>query len=403
MNNRQLSESHCLNEESKQEKRRQLEEIFSDARKEWKREKTEQLGEMFCGLWGELENRETAQRALDEVICENMRKDRTARAIGSLAEMTEKTHRKYGLLKEQYEQQFEENRREQISDMLEAMVDNIQEKEDEYAWRRYRRKTTKRLKMVLAIMTAVALLMSIGFAWYSRVVKHAVTEPLRIMTPYTLYLLEGNASDTLRLTVGDLHPGETKQIVVCVSSCRPGEDAISKAGVFPYSLELVYTENIQLQYHLYELSVSDQAAYNAAVDKSYFVTARFTEKSGDTEVLNTYYFKKTVGKELQTDTDISGKNNLAMYAPEQTEESALTGIVNLGQYDIYSKKSDENGATGDSFTLSLSEPEKQNNYFLIEITLDAGIDLDQFAKETDLIYLVAKAGVPKPVEMEAGQ
>ena len=88
-------------------------------------------------------------------------------------------------------------------------------------------------------------------AWYVLdAIREVDSKDTEVMTPYLLYLLNPTDEESLALTVGNLHPGETKQAVICVSSQRPediGIMTISKDSEFSYELELAYTENLYIE------------------------------------------------------------------------------------------------------------------------------------------------------------
>lgn len=242
--------------------------------------------------------------------------------------------------------------------------------------------STKRLKLVSSILAVVALMLTIGFAWYTYGNKHADTDSLQIMTPYVLYLLNSDASDTLELNVGGIHPGETKQIVVCVSShdANASQEQTSKDGVFPYSLELVHTDNIGLVYELYPLTTKTAEEYEALATEEKVVSS-FVTSDGLVDTVHTSYFQR--GSKLTGSTTITGEYRNEMYGADNVDS-----VVNKGTYCVY---------TEDSFKLSLSDEEQRYQYYLIEIQWDVN-ETEEKSKETDLIYLVAKAGVPEPVE-----
>lgn len=245
---------------------------------------------------------------------------------------------------------------------------------------RLRKISGRRMQLTLLIMVIVMAMLTIGFAWYVFLIKHADSDSLEVMTPYTLYLLNSGATDSLELSVGGIHPKETKQIVVCVSSHDAGADesATAKEGVFPYTLELIHTDNIGLQYQVYPLTPLSSAP--AAIGAN-TVVSDYVVTEGETQTVKKSYFEK--GTVLTGDTSKSREYQTEMYGAGN-----LSSIVNLGTYCIFSE---------DEFELSLSDKTKCYNYFLIEIKWDVE-ETDEKSKETDLVYLVAKAGVPKPVE-----
>lgn len=226
----------------------------------------------------------------------------------------------------------------------------------------------------------IMIMLAIGFAWYKFLIKHTDTEELQIMTPYTLYLLNSGATDTLELSVGGIHPKETKQIVVCVSShdANASDANAVKDGVFPYTLELIHTDNIGLTYLVYPLTLLQEEPDS---DGENHVVSDYTVLEGVNRVVKTAYFEK--GAVLSGDTSKSADYQAEMYGAEN-----VSSVVNKGTYCIFAE---------DEFELSLSDENKRYNYFLIELQWDVE-ETDEKSKETDLVYLVAKAGVPKPVE-----
>lgn len=115
---------------------------------------------------------------------------------------------------------------------------------------------------IAAILCVLCLAVGGGtMAWYLREdVKQAETDGVEIMAPYNLYLMNPNARDSLEFAVGNLHPGEMKHTVICVSNRVPenydGEDNMSelvKDSEFNYDLQLVHTENLAVDYAVYPL------------------------------------------------------------------------------------------------------------------------------------------------------
>lgn len=239
----------------------------------------------------------------------------------------------------------------------------------------------KRPILVLGIIGIVFIMLAVGFAWYLFGGNHVDTAKSQIMTPYTLYLLNSGATDALELNVGGIHPGETKQIVVCVSSHDAGQPQTSRNGNFPYKLELVYTENIGLEYSLYEVEPTTQAL----IDGKEIITSYYEVEEDGNPVQTAACFIK--GGQIAADSSYSDINIQEMYGSDQ---EVLDKIVNLGKYDVF---------TGENFKLSLNDPEQRYKYYLIEIGWAEDAQ-EASAKETDLVYLVAKAGVPKPEEIK---
>ncbi len=326
----------------------------------------------------ENETRERTDKVLDQLLKESECKENMTDAVSAVMYEQKEKRDLYRKFRKQYREEYRQEKEATISEAIDDVIFELQEKEDEEKWNRYKSTTTRRLKSIVAMMATIALMLSIGFAWYSRYQKHVDTIESQIMTPYTLYLLNSGATDALELNVGGIHPGEKKQIVVCVSSHDAMQEQLSKDGTFPYSLELVYTKNIGLNYYLYPLTKTVAADEDAFT--SYYTVV---DENGQTEQRAAYF---NVGEKLVKSSDNTSEYVAEMY---QQHSDKLAEIVNQGQYDVY---------TGDDFKLSLNDENLRYNYYLVEICWDGAIS-DTISKETDLIYLVAKAGVPKPVEI----
>ena len=79
--------------------------------------------------------------------------------------------------------------------------------------------------MVISIM--LFLLVGGSFAWYllSGQKHEADTNDLKIMSPYFLYLLNPGDNRSLQFSVGNIHPGEVKQVVICVMADNKSESS----------------------------------------------------------------------------------------------------------------------------------------------------------------------------------
>lgn len=236
------------------------------------------------------------------------------------------------------------------------------------------------------ILTAVCILLCIAtvggsFAWYLREEeKRAQTEQVKVMTPYNLYLMKPNATDTLQFAVGNLHPGETKQTVICVSNKRPADlggltdtdlAELARDSAFGYELMLVHTDNLAVDYTIYPLERHDRTG-------ALPVGAIIMED--DTK--DRYYWTKNAAP-------ISGSDK----TEEMREKAGTTaaGIVNAGTYWLSNDANMKlvySAATGYKF-----------DYYLVEIKWKSSVtDFDVYKKETDLVYVVANAKQPRPVE-----
>lgn len=260
------------------------------------------------------------------------------------------------------------------------------------------RKKTERQKAWLVLCLSLVLVLIIGtFAWYIiSAIREVDSVETDVMTPYLLYLLNPTDEQSLALTIGNLHPGETKQAVICVSSKKPGEmgTTISKDSEFAYELELAYTENLALDYEVYELEPVEDGEAESTSD---LIVA--WDSTGTT----TKNFKKasTGEKLVKADPDVSAQRQAEMYPGTDAERAK---IINLGQYDSYQKD-----ATGTTLSLNTNVTEDNSveydkDYYLIEMKWKATdedgntIQFENYTKETDLIYVIVKAMQPEPTE-----
>lgn len=242
----------------------------------------------------------------------------------------------------------------------------------------------KKKKIVVISVCVSMLLAAMGgtFAWYLREdAKRARTEAATVMAPYNLYLLNPNARDTLQFSVGNLHPGETKQTVICVSNKRPnnyvGDESImselAKDSVFGYDLMLIHTDNLAVQYTIYPLE-----RHNIQGN----VPAGSIIMEDDTK--GQYYWTKT-GRPLPGD-DITND----MQGRAGTNGG---GIVNAGIYWI---------SEDDSMQLAYraSTNSYEYDYYLIEVNWKNITNFDVYKKETDMVYVVVNAKQPRPLVEE---
>lgn len=338
------------------------------------------MEQLFHQLTGELEEKKRLDKVFHQLWIESERKSNMTQAVEEVLEEQTDRERHLRALENQYRQSYEVKRNEELADMIDDIIFEIDEEEDKIKWNKYKAGTVKRLKMVAGLMAVLMLLLSIGYAWYVHFARQIVTDKMTIMTPYTLYLLEPGAEDYLELSIGDLHPGETKQIVVCVSSHDVGETKKSKDGVFTYTMELAYTNNLNLDYDVYSLTPVAETSTEADTE---YITSQYTKEG----ISKTYYFLKTEDA-LASDKGKTDTYNREMYGDN------LTGIINLGNYEIFDRQKD-----GTAFKLNLGDETNEYNYYLIEVTVDSAIDFNSYVKETDMIYLIAKAKLPQPLEI----
>lgn len=264
------------------------------------------------------------------------------------------------------------------------------------------RRKAERQKAWLVLCLSLVLILIVGtFAWYViSAIRRVDSEDTTVMTPYLLYLLNPTDEQSLAITIGNLHPGETKQAVICVSSQKPEEmgiAAISKDSEFAYELELAYTENLALDYKVYELELIEDAEANVIED---LIVVE------DSTGSNTKTFKRALSGEklAKAEPDVSQERQKEMYPGS---DEARAKIVNLGQYDSY--RTDAAGkvlSLNTKVTTENGTVEYDKDYYLIEMKWKEKdengntVQFENYTKETDLIYIIVKAMQPKPVEKQ---
>lgn len=247
-------------------------------------------------------------------------------------------------------------------------------------------------KLTVLIVCGILLLAAAGgtFAWYLKEdAKRAQMQEAQVMAPYNLYLLNPNASDTLQFAVGNLHPGEVKQAVICVSNMRPDdyagdEDmdmaALAKESEFGYDLMLVHTENLAVDYLIYPLQrheMADSLPSGAIIMEDDTKDRYYWTKS--TASLNGSDISEDMRKRVFGETDGGENVNVGTYWLSDNEDMMLAYHIDgngLGSYEY--------------------------DYYLIEIKWQDINNFDDYKKETDLVYIVVNAKQPRPVEKPDG-
>ena len=254
--------------------------------------------------------------------------------------------------------------------------------------------------MVISIM--LFLLVGGSFAWYllSGQKHKADTEDLKIMSPYFLYLLNPGDSKSLQFSVGNIHPGEVKQVVICVSNQKPvGSDEIAidiaKESDFKYDLEFIYTENLALDYKVYELTKTVLPDDNdEEIPKGSIVIEG---------VDGFYWNKKTVTIDSQEKgtvkslewKDVSKARWQAVF--NDMEEEAVKKIQNKGQYLLFQQDTNDIDLhLAYTYDTKSKKPQYEYDYYLIEMSWKVNANFSDNAKETDLLYVVVNAKQPEP-------
>lgn len=238
-------------------------------------------------------------------------------------------------------------------------------------------------KKVILFSTCLVLIMAMGvtFAWYTRKENiKATREGVEVMTPYFLYLLNPGTTDSLQYAINNIHPAETKQTVICVSNKKPDDvddDSIDIARVsdFTYELEFITTNNMDVNYEIYELEVHNLAEGEKAPKNAITMP----------EVKDTYWTKK--GDAL-IGQDTSAQRHTEVFGTE-----APNGLVNKGTYTLYAKDSQ-----GKELHLTYSGGNYDYDYYLIEVDWNDDTSFERSLKETDVNYVVVNAMQPKPIQ-----
>ena len=219
------------------------------------------------------------------------------------------------------------------------------------------------------------MLFGVSFAWFTRVDRSAESKTTSVMAPYYLTLLNPSETDVLQLSIGNLMPGKTKQIIFCVSNKNNEEnDMINMGGAdFDYSMELIHTDNLALDYTLYELKEAQEGNADITAEDMVIV-------DGVQQTQLSYW---DIGTEFMG-TDVSMQRHAQL---------GLTGDeINSGTYITYAKNDNND------FHLSDNGSGYDSQYFLMELEwqADAVSNFEQYDKETDMIYVLVKAVLPKP-------
>lgn len=279
------------------------------------------------------------------------------------------------------------------------------------------KKGTINRKIVLGTMIVVCVFLSISLAWYYYNTRRlGNSEEREVMVPYYLYLLDENQADYFQLQVLNMHPDEKKQVIVCVSNeDKDGSQlnySVSRNSLFNYELEMAYTQNIPLNYEIYELEkLDDSMAAEEGVFKTEYEYTEIVEDGfgGQTQETRTginYWRKKKsqagagdAAVPLQPKEPASQEetiaNNKEMYGTTYEDE-----VVNVAKYDIY-----QTDADGNQFQLTTSFngalTQYEHHYYMIEIQWDDNVrDFSKYLKEVDLVYVMVKAMQPEPKEKE---
>lgn len=251
------------------------------------------------------------------------------------------------------------------------------------------KKKKKKKPVIIAAVVTMLLAMVATFSWYLfNKDSHADTKDIKIMTPYFLYLLNPDDKTSLQFSVGNIHPGEVKQVVICVSNKKPddvsdGSVDIARESKFNYDLEFVHTENLKVNYDIYELQKD-----------SYTDTADIPSNGILVDGVDGVYWTK-----METDGNVNPltptkdetTSRLNTVFPEGTD-----GVFNKGKYLLY--QYDSNGVQmGLEYKDDGTDKKYEFDYYLVEISWEKNVNFSEYTKETDLLYVIVNAKQPKPV------
>lgn len=254
------------------------------------------------------------------------------------------------------------------------------------------RKKKKKKPVIVAAVVTVLLAMLATFSWYLfNKDSHADTKDIKIMTPYFLYLLNPDDKTSLQFSVGNIHPGEVKQVVICVSNKKPddvsdGSVDIARESKFNYDLEFVHTENLKVKYDIYELQKDSYTDKTDIPENGILVEG----------VDGVYWTKMETDGEVNplTPTKDETKSRLNTVFPDGTD-----GVFNKGKYLLY--QYDSKGVQmGLEYKYDGEEKKYEFDYYLVEISWEKNVNFSEYTKETDLLYVIVNAKQPKPVTQD---
>lgn len=279
----------------------------------------------------------------------------------------------------------QQNRKQRIRNGAENMTERMHEQDKKS--KKTQKKDRRRGAVIVTLLLVFAALLG-TFAWYTISSQREIdSEKKNVMVPYFLYLKNATDESSLNFSVGNLHPGQTLTEAICVTNKVPDDDKgnvdyeISRESKFEYELELAYTENLPVNYKVYELRE----------DENGNVTVAYKEGDADKEKK----FSKISDLPMQkTDNTAISRNEVFGTGTD------LSNVVNKGIYDSYTK----GGADGNeplTLTTSLVSDGTvvyDKDFYLIEISWKDGIDFSKYTKETDLVNVIVRALQPKPSE-----
>jgi hypothetical protein len=266
---------------------------------------------------------------------------------------------------------------------------------------------SKRKPILVVLILLLFVIVGSTFTWYLfNDDNKGDRKDIQIMTPYFLYLLNPDDASSLQFSVGNIHPGETKQIVICVSNKKPddvtdGSIDIARESKFNYDLEFIYTENLPVNYDIYELTKYVQNDSQDSNDDNSTDNETDADNEDDSEFImiegiDGVYWKKSRGqlnedgtaKPLTVTKDVTSERLNNVFGTETPED-----VVNKGKYLLYQYDGE---SEPQPMGLEYKDGQYEFDYYLIEISWKDGIVFNDYTKETDLLYVVVNAKQPEP-------
>lgn len=272
---------------------------------------------------------------------------------------------------------------------MEKAVEKINTEQEHRNQTKKKRRKVKPIFVILILI--VFIIVGATFTWFLFTEDNqGDRKDVQIMTPYFLYLLNPDDTHSLQFSVGNIHPGETKQIVICVSNKKPvdvqdGSIDIARESKFNYDLQFLYTENLPVNYDLYELQKYELPG-NSDVEDDWIIV----------EGIDGVYWKKSTGqlnadgteKPLTVTKDVTSERLESVFGTDSPE-----GVVNKGKYLLYQY---DGQAESQPLGLEYKDDTYEFDYYLIEISWKDGVIFNDYTKETDLLYVVVNAKQPEP-------
>ena len=256
---------------------------------------------------------------------------------------------------------------------------------------------------IFAWCTVVGAVLLVGaggtFAWYSMAEKKAETNVANVCLPYNLTIKNSGEAATEQLAIGSLQQGEKKQIVFGVTNEEESQINLNKAD-FEYGVEVIYTNNLALNYELYQLTELSEAPEQ--LEDVFVFEKSVTDAEGKPSTA--YHYWQKSGNALAKQ-DVSGVRHeqVGLIGTDNTPDN-IEDIINRGTYLLYEKTTDDSGnVLNDNLKLEVipkegdtSAEEFTTQYFVLEISWSISTGFEKYDKETDMIYIMAKAVQPKP-------